>query len=142
MKKLKLKTDFLYDFHLIGMISKSKEYTVSWAINQALGIGLKKEEDLEIEMKGQGVIRISNCRFENDLMRFSLLSNTLITGQTATQKLLVPSLGSFDYLLKIEEFEEDSDLDTIYSQLRGVDTLDSLVKLDVNKIKEKESFLF
>ncbi|MBU2913756.1 MULTISPECIES: IPExxxVDY family protein [Reichenbachiella] len=142
MKKLKLRTDYRYDFHLIGIISKSKEYTVSWAVNQALGIVLKKESDLEIEMKNQGVIRVSNYQFEDDLLRYALLSNVLIPGPTGTQKLLVPSLGTFDYLLKIEEFEEASDLSTVFTQLRNAAKIDSLVKLDVNKIKEKESFLF
>ncbi|UXP31280.1 IPExxxVDY family protein [Reichenbachiella agarivorans] len=142
VKRLKLHTNYSFDFHLIGIISKSKEYTVSWAINQALGIVLRKEVDLEIEMKSSGVMRVSNYTYENELLKFSLLSNTLITGPMATQKLLVPSLGSFDYLLKIEELEEISDLDVIFNQLRNTDKIDSLVKLDVNKIKEKESFLF
>lgn len=142
MKKLKLRTDYRFDFHLIGIMSKSKEYTVSWAINQALGTVLKKEKDLEIEMKKGGVFRVSNYQFENDLLRYTLLSNTLISGPTKTQKLLVPSLGHFDYLLKIEEFEENSDLKEIYAQLRNALKIETMVKLDVNKIKEKESFIF
>lgn len=142
MKKLKLRTDYRFDFHLIGIMSKSKEYTVSWGINQALGIELTKEEDLEIELKGGESFFVSNYRFENDFLRYTLLANTLVSGPTKTQKLLVPSLGHFDYLLKVEEFEENSDLREVYSQLRNAEKVDTMVKLDVNKIKEKESFIF
>ncbi|WP_420579850.1 IPExxxVDY family protein [Reichenbachiella sp.] len=142
VKKLKLKADYSYDFHLIGVISQSKDYTVSWAINKALDIGLRKESDLEVDLKNAEKLIVSNFVFENDFRRFTLLANKVLTETAMTQKLFVPSLGTFDYLLKIEEFEETSDLDMLFSALRRSEKIDSIVKLDVNKIKEKESFLF
>ena len=142
VRKLKLKADYSYDFHLIGIISQSKDYTVSWAINRALDIGLKKESDLEVDLKNAEKMTISNFVFENDFRRFTLLTNKVVAENTLTQKLFVPSLGTFDYLLKIEEFEETSDLEMLFTALRRSEKIDSIVKLDVNKIKEKESFLF
>ncbi len=142
MKKLKLKAEYSYDFHLIGIISQSKDYTVSWAINRSLNIGLKKESDLEVDLKNAEKMTISNFVFENDFRRFTLLTNKVVTDTAITQKPFVPSLGTFDYLLKIEEFEETSDLEVLFTALRRSEKIDSIVKLDVNKIKEKESFLF
>ncbi|SMD37296.1 hypothetical protein SAMN04488029_3335 [Reichenbachiella faecimaris] len=142
VKKLKLKADYSYDFHLIGIISQSKDYTVSWAINRALDIGLKKESDLEVDLKNAEKLTISNFVFENDFRRFTLLANKVLTETAMTQKLFVPSLGTFDFLLKIEEFEETSDLELLFTALRRSEKIDSIVKLDVKKIKEKESFLF
>lgn len=142
VKKLKLKADYSYNFHLIGIISQSKDYTVSWAINKAMDIGLRKEPDLEVDLKNAEKLTISNFVFENDFRRFTLLNNKVIAENTMTQKLFVPSLGTFDFLLKIEEFEETSDLEILFSALRKSEKIDSIVKLDVNKIKEKESLLF
>lgn len=142
VKKLKLKADYSYDFHLIGIISQSKDYTVSWAINKALGIGLSKESDLEVDLKNAEKLIVSNFVFENDFRRFTLLANKVLTETAMTQKLFVPSLGTFDFLLKIEEFEETSDLEMLFAALRRSEKIGSIVKLDVNKIKEKESFLF
>ncbi|MEP2023674.1 MAG: IPExxxVDY family protein [Reichenbachiella sp.] len=142
VKKLKLKADYSYDFHLIGIISQSKDYTVSWAINRALNIGLKKESDLVVDLKNAEKLTISNFVFENDFRRFTLLANKILTETAMTQKLFVPSLGTFDFLLKIEEFEETSDLELLFTALRRSEKIDSIVKLDVKKIKEKESFLF
>lgn len=142
VKKLKLKAEYSYDFHLIGIISQSKDYTVSWAINRALDIGLKKESDLEVDLKNAEKLTISNFVFENDFRRFTLLTNKVLADTAKTQKLFVPSLGTFDFLLKIEEFEETSDLEMLFTALRRSEKIDSIVKLDVNKIKEKESFLF
>lgn len=142
VRKLKLKADYSYDFHLIGIISQAKDYTVSWAINRALNIGLKKEPDLEVDLKNAEKLTISNFVFENDFRRFTLITNKVLAQTAMTQKLFVPSLGTFDFLLKIEEFEETSDLEILFTTLRRSEKIDSIVKLDVNKIKEKESFLF
>lgn len=142
VKKLKLKADYSYNFHLIGIISQSKDYTVSWAINKALDVGLKKASDLEVDLKNAEKLTISNFIFENDFRRFTLLNNKVLANTAMTQKLFVPSLGTFDYLLKIEEFEETSDLEILFATLRKSEKIDSIVKLDVKKIKEKESFLF
>ncbi|UXX77656.1 IPExxxVDY family protein [Reichenbachiella carrageenanivorans] len=142
VRKLKLKADYSYDFHLIGIISQAKDYTVSWAINRALNIGLKKEPDLEVDLKNAETLTISNFVFENDFRRFTLITNKVVVETAMTQKLFVPSLGTFDFLLKIEEFEETSDLEILFTALRRSEKIDSIVKLDVNKIKEKESFLF
>lgn len=142
VKKLKLNADYSYNFHLIGIISQSKDFTVSWAINKALDIGLKKESDLEVDLKNAEKLTISNFVFENDFRRFTLLNNKVVAESAMTQKLFVPSLGTFNFLLKIEEFEETSDLEVLFVALRKSEKIDSIVKLDVNKIKEKENFLF
>ncbi|MEO9966889.1 MAG: IPExxxVDY family protein [Reichenbachiella sp.] len=142
MKKLKLNAVYSYDFQLIGIISQSKDYTVSWAINKALNIGLMKQSDLEVDLKNSEKLIISNFVFENDFRRFTLLNNKVVADNAMTQKLYVPSLGTFDYLLKIEEFEETSDLDMLFTALRRSEKIDSIVKLDVKKIKEKDSLLF
>lgn len=75
-------------------------------------------------------------------MRFSLITNKILNSHDHSQRLLVPSLASFDYLLKIEEMEEVENIETIFAKLRNAQKIDSVIKLDVNKIKEKESFLF
>lgn len=144
MKKKKLEAGDNFDFHLIGIVSQSRDYTVSWSINKLLNIGLKKEEDLTVELKKVGKLLVSNFVFEDDFRRFTLLTNKILSdkNEITTQKLLIPSLGTFDYLLKIEEFDETSDLDIIYSNLRNSAAITMLMKFDVSKVKEKESLLF
>jgi hypothetical protein len=107
-----------------------------------LNVGMKKMPDLEVTSKDAGKLLVSNFVFEDDFRRFSLLTNKVVVVNSVTQKLFIPSLGAFNYLLKIEEFEETSDVEEIFTQLRKAEKIDSIVKLDVKKVKEKESFLF
>lgn len=142
MKKIKLNAKADYNFHLLGIISKSKDYTVSWAINKVLDIELAKQEDLPVELVSGESAELSLYYYETDFFRITLIDNQVISELPLTQKLFVPSLGTFDYLLKIEDLEDTSDLNETFAKIRTSDKIDSIVKLDILKVKEKESLIF
>jgi hypothetical protein len=139
-KKLKLQAEFNYDFHLFGLISKSKEYTLSWAINRALDIELEKQEDLTITLKNKTKLKVSNFSYETDSCGFFLIKNRLEEEIEGEQVIFAPSLNTFDYILKIES-DNNPFINDIYAGMRGVAHIQSVLKLDVTKIKEKEYFL-
>jgi hypothetical protein len=141
MKTIKLKAEFDYNFHLLGIISKVKEYTLSWAINNSIGIDLQKEEDLLIDLKNAKDLSISNYSYKNESCAFFLIKNKLEEEIEGEQVIFAPSLKTFDYILKIESGNADPSLNDIYNSIRSVSQIQSVLKLDVNKIKEKEYFL-
>lgn len=142
MKKIKLKAKANFNFHLLGIISKSKDYTVSWAINNALDIELVKQDDLPVVLASGEKAELSLYYYETDFFRITLIFNQVYSSLPLTQKLFVPSLGTFDYLLKIEDLEDTSDLNDTFAKIRASDKIDSIVKLDILKVKEKESLIF
>ncbi|WP_162555716.1 IPExxxVDY family protein [Reichenbachiella versicolor] len=142
MKKVKLQSDVNFDFHLIGIISNAREYTVCWSINHTLKIDLKKEPDIELVSRNDEKQMVSICVFENDFIRYSLVSNKVLVDSSQRFKPLLPTLAHFDYLLKVEVFEEVEDVKDVFMRLRDAEKIDSILKLDVRKIKEKESLIF
>lgn len=142
MKKLKLKTEYNYDFQLYGIMSGVKEYSLSWSINHLSTIELTKQDDLPIAIKGVGEIQVSNYRYNTDTLNIYLVRNFLDQSKKIDQKLFIPSLSHFDYILKIEAEDDLSFLDEFFLAIRKSNQVQSIVKLDVNKIKEKEYFLF
>lgn len=142
MKKVKLQSNVTYDFHLIGVISNAREYTVCWSINQTLNIKLKKEDDVVLIKKNGERQMVSYSLFENDFIRYSLISNRVDGGDGRAFMPLLSALSHFDYFLKIEVLEEVEDLNSIYGKLREAARIDSILKLDVKKVKEKESLIF
>lgn len=142
MKKLKLASEYNYDFQLYGIVSSVKEYTLSWVINFHSTINLKKEKDLSIDIKGIGEILVSNYYYASDTLRVYLIKNALEKNYKTTQKLFIPSMSNFDYILKIETEDDQTFLDDFFLSIRKSDKIQSILKLDVNKIKEKEYFLF
>lgn len=141
MKTIKLKADYDYNFYLLGIISKAKEYTLSWAINRSVGIELKKEEDLLVDLKNEVTLKISNYSYQTDTCGFYLIKNKLEEEIEGEQVIFAPSLKTFDYILKIESDNNNPSVNDIYNAVRSVSQIQSVLKLDVNKIKEKEYFL-
>ena len=141
-KKFKLFSEFTYDFHVYGIISKVKEFTLSWGINSVSNIELSKEDDLIIDMKGGNEKAVSNYKYTTDILDVHLFKNQLDNSKNLDNKYFIPTLQNFDYLLKID-FEDDSYLiDELFMHIRKSNKIESILKLDINKIKEKEFFLF
>ncbi|MFY0652710.1 MAG: IPExxxVDY family protein [Cyclobacteriaceae bacterium] len=141
MKTIRLKAEYDYDFQLLGLISKAKEYTLSWAINKNLDISLKKEDDIQIILKNEKELKVSNYSYRTDTSSLFLIKNKLEEEIDGEQAIFAPSLKTFDYLLKIESDDSISSLDDIFNSIRSVNQIQSVLKLDVKKIKEKEYFL-
>lgn len=141
MKKLKLKAEHNFDFHLFGLISYAKDYTVSWSIGNVLGISLKRIEDLKITI-GITRVMIGCYQFESNFVRYSLICNKILNSHDQTVKHLVPSLAHFNYFLKIEELEEIDEINSLFGRLRDAQKIESIAKLDISNIKERESLLF
>ena len=142
MKKVQLHSDLGFDFHLIGLISSAREYTVCWSINESLGLELSKQKDLEVILKNDERQMVSNYVYEDDYTRYTLIWNKAWGTAGAGHKVFLASLSQFDYLLKIEEYESTLDLSSIIDSLRKAQRIDTMMKLDVGKIKEKESLIF
>ncbi len=140
-KTIRLKAEYDYNFHLLGIISKVKEYTLSWGINHAVGIDLKKEEDLEVGLKKGVKLKISNYSYQTENCGFYLIKNKLEEEIEGEQVIFAPSLKTFDYILKVESDDDSAPINEIYNAVRTADQVQSVLKLDVNKIKEKEYFL-
>ena len=140
-KTIKLNAEFDYNFHLLGIISNAKEYTLSWAINNCTGIKLQKEDDLLIDLKNAKDLSVSNFSYKNESCSFFLIKNKLEEEIEGEQVIFVPSLKTFDYILKIESDNVNPSINDIFNTIRSLSQIQSVLKLDVNKIKEKEYFL-
>jgi len=98
---------------------------------------------MAIEEGGGEKAGVSVFYFETDFFRITLISNRLLALKNSLgKKLFAPSLRTFDYLLKIEDLEDTSDLDDTFTKIRSASVVNTVVKLDIHKIKEKENFIF
>ncbi|MFT5642107.1 MAG: hypothetical protein ACI9A7_002215 [Cyclobacteriaceae bacterium] len=140
-KHTTLKTDYYYDFDLLGLVAPIKEYKVGWLLNSIEGLDLSKEEDIKIELSNDFILRISNLQEETEFRKAYLLKNKLETGYSYNQYLL-PELKQFDYLLKLKhEIIIDWAGDILF-EIKKITEIEYVVKIDLEKIKNKENLLF
>ena len=83
---------------------------------------------------------ISNYICKSEQHTYTLFRNRLIISSFESP-LLLPELSQFDYFLKLESKIDHFDLQMLVNNLRVIDKIDYLARLDINKIKNKENVL-
>jgi hypothetical protein len=141
MKKKKLVTSISYDFHLLGIVCRAKEYRLAWHLNESGQFDLEKRGDIVIKFKDKSSLVISNYICESDFHLHTLLRNKLVKGNGRNQ-LLLPELPQFDFFLKLHSQVIDFRLDEVISTIKEISVIEYLLKLDVEKIKQKENLLY
>ena len=141
MKKKKLVTSISYDFYLLGIVCRAKEYKLAWHLNQSGFFDLEKRVDIVIKFKDKSSLVICNYVCESDFHLHALLRNKLVKGNGRNQMLL-PDLPQFDFFLKLHSRVIDFQFDDVISAIRKIPEIEYLLKLDVNKIKQKENLLY
>jgi hypothetical protein len=131
--KLKLNIDQNNDYLLLGIVSAEPDYKLSLSLNKKFGISLKNISPLKLTGDIQSELafsRFSNNDDPSDL-NFSLISNR------AGKNFLLNKLKNIDYLLQIQISEKESDLNTITSKLREIDSVTAVFNIDLDTMKDK-----
>ena len=103
--KIKLVLPTNYSFKLIGIVSSENDYTVSWAINEALNITFKKENPLEIlEKKTNRIKEFTRFLFKDKNLdiKYTLIANKSKTEDSIEEQNVFTSNSNTktDYLIK------------------------------------------
>jgi hypothetical protein len=142
MKKNKLIVNYGYDFELLGIISPVKDYKIAWAINIALHIKFKKNNDLKIEFINDKPLIISNYTFETENSLLRLLKNKCQEVTETSYSYLLPELKNFDYFLKIEDEANTFDQSQIIKRIKSLPLIQYITPIDTTKLKSKENLIF
>ncbi|MEM9328534.1 MAG: IPExxxVDY family protein [Bacteroidota bacterium] len=140
--KSKLEAEYLYDFDLLGLVSPAKDYVLAWHFNDVSFLHFVKGEDIQIDFRDNSRILISNFVFESEFVHVLLLRNKLLVGNPQMNKYLVPELQQFDYLIQFKSEVDDPSANHLLDIAKSVPLVHYAVKLDIEKIKNKENLLF
>jgi hypothetical protein len=133
MKKIhKLKNFYPEDFRVICIASHQSDYRLSWALNEALSLGLQKAQDHSVKSsKGQVVQEFTKYAYEkaSQSYRYYLIANK------SSQGFLLPDMKNIDYLFKIEGEVEDDFLNDAIAKIRKINFV--IIAFELEKIPEK-----
>ena len=135
-KKIKLHLEAEYNFILIGIVSSENDYTLSWAINRALNIALKKEKELEVIEKRTKLTKLfTQFAFSNEKTNYTLIANK------SKNKYLIKEQSTIDFFLKIES---ESDLSSIIftKKLKKEKAILATFNIPLHNLKSKDYLLF
>ena len=142
MTKNILHTEYSFDFCLVGLVCIVKEYKLVWHINQILDLNLVKKEDLVLKFRDNIEISISNFLYKTENSRIELIKNRLISSSGTPFQYLLEELKQFDYLLKIEDETEETDMKRVLSFLKSVPVIEYATNLEPTLIKSRYNLIF
>jgi hypothetical protein len=140
MKKIKLFVEHQYDFDLLGLVAPVKDYKMAWLINNSLGTKLVKTDDFELDLMNQATLKISKYFQEKEHGFIQLLKNRSFA-EGSNSLYLVPELKVMDYFLLVQDYTFEMDLNHYIENLSRNQFIQSVVKLDISKLKSKDNLL-
>ncbi len=164
MGKHTLKIEYDYNFLLIGISTQEKDYRLSWAINNKLGIELSKQNSLEIKGKKQLTPSyFSFFLFENqdtfkeyavianlsESKASAVQANTLfqeseksVKGHKNENEFLIPEQKQMNYFFIVRGELDGEESNEILNKIKGLNTIQAAVQIDVNSLKTKQNLIF
>lgn len=133
-KRLKLKIDYFEGYNLLSIVSQLKDYRLTFFINEAVEIDLKKYDDLKVAGNDGSYSWFYFSRGDN-YPSFYLVSNNHPKGK------LFPSQKGIDYYLFVKEFYDDDEISRIASELRKIVGVLGVFETRMSSIKNMDSFV-
>ena len=148
------------EYNLIAIHTSLEDFRLAYFINKMLPINLSKSKnEVQINIK-EGETHFSKFSFddqENDIYwnliqnknevtrekkdnNLNLFANTTLN--IATKVYLLPEFKKVDYFLKIDNAEENIDLEKITSLLNTIERISTVYLIYINIIKNKNNLIF
>lgn len=147
------------DYELIAIHTTLEDSRLAYHINRQLEVLLaRSEEDLQIQVK-DGLTGLSRFEFydEAQFITWNLVQNkseiTHVTSgagdlfaslqeEITTTVYLLPEFKKVDYLLKIENLEDDLDLEALVKKISDIEWVSLAYCIDKDKLKSKHNLIF
>ncbi len=140
MKKAKLHVEPTFDFELLGIVSPIREYRMAWLVNKELELNLVKADDLELEFLSAEKLEISQYFLSLPHGFIQLLKNKALNSSEQLA-YLIPELKNLDYFLLVQDETDQLELSNFMEKLSQNPLVQSIVRIDISKLKSKENLL-
>ncbi len=126
------------DFCLLGVVADEPDYKLCWRINQSLGIGFEKLDDLKLfHRKYQQEQLFSNFfyRDEDALVTYRIIKNRSDDG------FFLHELKNLDYLVYIQGEIITKKITAFMQSVGNLSDVRMCIPVDLKKIRNKERLL-
>ena len=118
---------------LIGIVSSDPDYKLSLSINKKFRISLKNITPLKIHDDIRPELSFS--RFSDSTRSPELIFN--LYSNRSDKIYLLKKLKNVDYILQVQDYENEYDINRLFSGLREIESVNAVFYIDKKIIKEK-----
>jgi hypothetical protein len=131
--RVKLNINRCSDCVMFGLVSTDPDYKLSLTLNKKFGLSLKN---------------ISAVKFTDDTgyeLSFSRFSDTVSSPETIFNLIsnrsgkyyLLKKLKNVDYILHIQELDNETDLNLFTTSLRDIESITAVFNIDIMTLRDK-----
>jgi hypothetical protein len=139
LSKFTLDVAYDFDFILLGISCHEKDYRISWAIREKLGIDLCRGEDIVISSK-KGTQSDAFAVFEHFSEENE--SSIFLVSNRNGPSLLVPEQRSADYFLIARGGYDQENKEEILLLIREISFVLTAFAIDPASLKSKQNLIF
>lgn len=131
---------FFEDTRLLGIMAPIKDYSFCWHINQSMGVDFRINNEIEIQLKRKNRDYFFTV-FEYTQPNTSL-THYLYNNQYDGEYLL-PEFRHLDFLWLFKgDPVSDDEMETVLQTIRGIKSVQLVVEMTNEQIKNKEHLVF
>ena len=127
---------------VIGLVSPAKEYKLALRVNQCFEWEMAKQEDINMRFKRKSPLIISNFLYATDMLTARLLKNRSASQTGQKPAWLLPELKTFDFILYIQDYSGQLDIDELTATLTRAPEAQLVKKIPISDIKHIEHLVF
>lgn len=143
--KLKLDQDWLVEeffdsTHLMGIITRVKDYQLCWHLNNTLRFNFRANNELEIKLcQKKKTFYFSVFEFTEPTTAVS----HYIYNNHSKAAFLLPELKNIDFLWLIKgDYYQEKEVKALIEQIRSVETIQLVTLFNQEEIKNKKDLIF
>jgi hypothetical protein len=131
--RVKLNTNQIDGSVLLGIVSAEPDYKLSITLNRIFRISLKNISPIKIPFDNENDLAFSRFSYTNCSpdITYNLISNR------SGNHFLLKKLKNVDYILLLQDFDNETNIEWITSNLREMDSITAVFSIDLKIIKDK-----
>ncbi|MCE5347328.1 MAG: IPExxxVDY family protein [Bacteroidales bacterium] len=131
--RLQLSVSHEDEFIFFGIVSAEPDYKLSLSINKKFRISLKNV--LPVKITEDNGSELTFSRFADVTMAPDILFS--LTSNRSGKAFLLKKLKNVDYIFKVQNPENENNVESITSGLREIESVSAVFNVDTNNLKDK-----
>ena len=139
VSKFTLEVEYDFDFILLGISCHEKDYRISWALREKLGVDLCRGEDLEINTRKAGesgtYVVFESFSEDND-------SSIFLVANRCESSFLIPEHKSCDYFLIARGGYDLGDQTEMLQKIKEIPFVLTAFVIEPQSLKSRQNLIF
>jgi len=140
-KTFTLDVELACDFDLFGLVSSARDYSLAWALNQALRLRLRRQPELLLALPGREHLVFSHYLYATEVLTLRLFRNRALVPSALPKPFLAPDVKEYDYLLAVTNGGDELAGAALVARLTALAAVQYATQFDPNTLKYKENLI-